>query len=438
MKSTIHFSKNKRGLECLNCGQPLRGDENFCSECGQVNDEIPLSIKQFISEFFAGFLSFDTQFFNTIVPLLFKPGKVSKEYIKGKRRKYTNPFKMYLHTSIVFFLLMGLISTINNYKKLNQNTTHNEAIKDSIFNELKDKDITLGEMNFSSKYNQTLDSIFLHTDYKVQFNNDNIPQNVKDSLYDNLFNIGMKIKLVDIKIDLKELENFDINANTKEAHKIAVKGFLKKYFKDNSIHYQSSKFYKPPENIISINDEFNNSDFIRFINFSKENEDLSSFEALDSLGIDQNRMNHFKYQKAQDINKLMKDKDFRKSFISSIISKISIALFFLLPLFTLFFSLLYLRHHYTFTEHLVVVFNLQTVFFLFLILGLLLDNFFKTDIFGNSIFPTIFLFYIYKTLRNFYGQRRLKTLIKFFLLNVIYFFLAFIGVIIISFIAFLI
>ncbi|HIP48471.1 MAG TPA: hypothetical protein EYG92_05845 [Lutibacter sp.] len=62
MKSTQHFNKNKKGDTCLNCGQPLFYGDNFCSNCGQVNDELPLSIKQFISEFFAGFFSFDTRF----------------------------------------------------------------------------------------------------------------------------------------------------------------------------------------------------------------------------------------------------------------------------------------------------------------------------------------------------------------------------------------
>ena len=116
MKSTTRFTQNMRGIECLNCKQLISDNDNFCSNCGQVNDELPLSIKQFISEFFAGFFSFDSRFLKTFVPLLFKPGKVSKDYIEGKRRRYVNPFQLYLHVTILFFLVLGLFMAIEGYK----------------------------------------------------------------------------------------------------------------------------------------------------------------------------------------------------------------------------------------------------------------------------------------------------------------------------------
>lgn len=438
MKSIKHFSKIKRGLECLNCGQPLHGNENFCPECGQVNDEIPLSIKQFISEFFAGFLSFDTQFFNTIVPLVFKPGKVSKEYIKGKRRKYSNPFKMYLHTSIVFFLLLGLNSTISNFKNLNTKDVNAKTKKDSITNVSKESDAEVDKLDFDDTFNHKLDSVFQHTNYISQFNAENIPQDVKDSLYNQLYEMGMKIKLVDTEPDYVGEGKIDIHFKSKKSHKLAVKNHLKRYFKENTIHYKPPKTSELEFGVDFDNKVLEKSEFGKFVSFSKNNKDLSPIEALDSLRIEKTRMNLFKYQKAQEINKLAADKDFRKSFTSSIISKISIALFFLLPLFTVFFSLLYMRHPYSYTEHLVVVFNLQTVFFLLLIIGLIIDNILKTSVFNTTIFPIIFQFYFYKTLRNFYQQRRFKTIIKYFILNFIYFFLAFIGVIVVSFIAFII
>ncbi|QCX40249.1 hypothetical protein FF125_18005 [Aureibaculum algae] len=55
MKSTTRFSKNKRGIECLNCKQPLSSQDNFCSNCGQVNDLQPLSVKQFFLNSFLVF-----------------------------------------------------------------------------------------------------------------------------------------------------------------------------------------------------------------------------------------------------------------------------------------------------------------------------------------------------------------------------------------------
>lgn len=434
MKSSQYFDNNKRGITCLNCGQPLRDDDNFCSECGQVNDTLPLSLKQFVSEFFAGFFSFDSRFFKTITPLLFKPGKVSREYIEGKRKKYANPFKLYLHTSIVFFLLMGLLNTISNYKNIDTTPVNDSALKDSIVNVRNSQGIENREMSFKDKYEARLDTIFLDTTYTNQFNSTSVSMHTKDSLYAMLHDVGMRIKFLDIESEEELLD--DITIHMKRAHKLIVENTLKAYFMKHEIDYKNHS----SANKLTIKmSDYNSmgSGFGKLIAFSRDNPKLSPVEALDSLGLQTTRFNFFQYQKAQHINKLLEDKDFRKSYFKSIVSKISIALFFLLPFFTLFFSLLYLRHRYNYTEHLVVVFNLQTVFFLVLIVGMILDKLLKTDLF-ISFLPLVFLLYFYKTLRNFYKQGRMKTISKFLILNMLYFLLAFIGFMLISFLTFIV
>jgi hypothetical protein len=47
-----------------------------------------------------------------------------------------------------------------------------------------------------------------------------------------------------------------------------------------------------------------------------------------------------------------------------------------------------------------------------------------------TIANTVFIFYLYKAMRNFYGQGRVKTIVKFILLNFIFFILAGIAAII--------
>ena len=146
----------------------------------------------------------------------------------------------------------------------------------------------------------------------------------------------------------------------------------------------------------------------------------------------------FIFKKAQDFNKLKNNDNAQfKDYLDQMISKISVALFFLLPVFTLFLSLLYYRHKRNYTEHLVFVFNVQTVFFLLLLFTVILNRIVSTDggfiVFGFNI---MFLFYLYKSLRNFYSQGRIKTMIKFILLNFSFFFLAAIGGLIIAFITF--
>ena len=48
---------------------------------------------------------FDSKFFDSMKYLLFRPGYLPEEYIKGRRARYLNPVKKYVFTSAVFFLL---------------------------------------------------------------------------------------------------------------------------------------------------------------------------------------------------------------------------------------------------------------------------------------------------------------------------------------------
>ncbi len=74
-----------------------------------------------VKHFLYDITHFDGNFFNTIRYLVFKPGFLSREYIKGRRNSYLHPVKMYVFTSAMFFLLFfsffasgdSITSTIN-------------------------------------------------------------------------------------------------------------------------------------------------------------------------------------------------------------------------------------------------------------------------------------------------------------------------------------
>jgi len=173
------------------------------------------------------------------------------------------------------------------------------------------------------------------------------------------------------------------------------------------------------------------------MNYDKEHEQVNIPSALKELGYEINKWNIFYFTKAQNINKFMNDPEFRESYSDNLISKISIALFFLLPVFTLFIAILYIRNKYNFSEHLVFVFHTQTIFFILLIISIFYDRIFKTDR-AAMVAILLFLVYLFIALKNFYKQGWFKTFFKFILLNSFYFFLATIGGILVSFIAFLI
>ncbi len=484
MKSTSHFKKNNRGTICLNCKQKISESDNFCTKCGQVNDRNPLSLKQYFSEYLSGFFSFDNRFLKTVIPLLFKPGKVTREYVEGKRRKYVNPFQMFLHITIVFFLIQGIFNTIDELKPGGTNVVNiiseidsNDAIlafdtinSTSLSNiesqapghkNIKDL-ITLDSSGISDslkqvinnraylndsllnidsqKLDQYLDSLITKSALIEQLNSEEISKPKKDSIFNMLFQdiSNYSLKLLEGKEDvtvtnwqqvsqINELKNYSLDQ-------------IEKVFKENDIAYTI-----PVHHRISIEDgiikKFTGDKFFTriydFMEYDSSHKDIDIDTALDDLGYKKSYWNIFYYSKAQNLNKFKDDPEFRKSYADNIISKISVSLFFLLPIFTLVVALLYIRNKYNYTEHLVFVFHVQTVFFILLILTILIDRIFNTDI-GILFFFLIFLFYIYKALRNFYKQGRIKTFIKYLILNTFFVIMATIGGIIISFIAFLI
>lgn len=472
MKSTTRFNKNKKGIECLNCSQPISTSDNFCSNCGQVNDELPLSIKQFVSEFFAGFFSFDSRFFKTFFPLIFKPGKVSKDYIEGKRRKYVNPFQLYLHVTILFFLVQGLFAAIDEYK-ISDNTKKEEAIevekdsinndsdknlkKDSIITNLnnslvidsntqidstENKQLSKKEIAFNKNSNfikSLVDSTLQNSNLILQLKDSTITKAEKDSLYQKYFEKA----ITDIVVLVTDGEK-----NTQDWNEIQKLSKLKDVFTT----YTEEQFenlnidYSPPKKTKqSFEDQMftglignkNSKKVSEFMKYDKDNPDSTPIEALEALNYEKTRWNIFYYKKAQDFNKFKEDESFRQSYYDDIVSKISVALFFMLPIFTLFLSLLYIRKKLNYTEHLVFVFNVQTVFFLLLLFFIVLNRFINMDSgWIITIFILVFLFYLYKSLRNFYKQNRFKTIIKYWLLNIIFLTLSSIFFVAISFLAF--
>ncbi|GAA4105458.1 DUF3667 domain-containing protein [Mucilaginibacter panaciglaebae] len=95
-----HYRKEN---DCANCGTELQG--KFCHVCGQENLELRESFGHVMNHTISDYFHFDHQFFHTFKPLLFQPGKLTIEYMLGKRAQYLHPVKMYIFISLVFFLL---------------------------------------------------------------------------------------------------------------------------------------------------------------------------------------------------------------------------------------------------------------------------------------------------------------------------------------------
>lgn len=92
----------RKEKDCLNCGTIVQG--KYCHFCGQENAVPKETFWQLVTHFVYDLTHFDGNFFSTIKYLLFRPGYLSSEYIKGRRVRYLNPIRMYIFTSAFFFL----------------------------------------------------------------------------------------------------------------------------------------------------------------------------------------------------------------------------------------------------------------------------------------------------------------------------------------------
>lgn len=88
---------------CLNCGASLY--DRYCHKCGQENVEPKQTFWGLVTHFFNDVTHFDSKLWATVKTLLFKPGFLTEEYIKGRRVQYLDPIRMYLFISFAFFLV---------------------------------------------------------------------------------------------------------------------------------------------------------------------------------------------------------------------------------------------------------------------------------------------------------------------------------------------
>ncbi len=354
---------------CLNCGYPFSQNEKFCPECGQKNKGKKITLASFIREVFAGFFSWDAKFWRTLIPLLIKPGKVSRDYINGKRDRYSNPFRFYLTVSILFFLIIGITESYDKFKEMQSGTSLKNTTSQIKFDENGIKAI---EVDLDSIQKQIFKEI-----------------NEQDST---------KANLVKQKID-----SLKIGDNAKQS--IVNIGFG------------------------------DSNELSKIIKFQKKHPNIYVNNALDSLKMEKTFTNRFLYSRTEVLNSFLSKRGETDKFYRQILSYASIALFILLPLFTLFLRIIYIRRKYTYVEHLVFVFHTQTVFFLLSSVFYLI-GYFKEAEFLLGVFLLLFTIYLFMAMKKFYGQGYFKTFIKYIMANFVFFMLALIGSFIISFIAF--
>lgn len=88
---------------CENCGTALAGA--FCHACGQSADRPTTSVRAFARQAFGDLTNLESGILRTLGLLLARPGRLTREYLDGRRIRYTQPLKLYLGCAAAFFFV---------------------------------------------------------------------------------------------------------------------------------------------------------------------------------------------------------------------------------------------------------------------------------------------------------------------------------------------
>ncbi|WP_271164620.1 DUF3667 domain-containing protein [Brevundimonas intermedia] len=104
-KPTGHAGEAGHGL-CSDCGAPTSG--NFCSNCGQPT-HVHRTLLHLGEELLHGVMHFDARVWRTLPLLAFNPGRLTREWVEGKRTRYVSPLAIFLFTLFVMFFALSFM-----------------------------------------------------------------------------------------------------------------------------------------------------------------------------------------------------------------------------------------------------------------------------------------------------------------------------------------
>src|SRR5437870_2463641 len=102
-------------VKCLNCGAALAGP--FCAECGQRALPPHPTVRELVGDAVAELSGWDGKLAETLRLLLQKPGELTRRWLDGHRVAFISPLRLYLTTSVVYFLIAAAAPSI---RPLNQ------------------------------------------------------------------------------------------------------------------------------------------------------------------------------------------------------------------------------------------------------------------------------------------------------------------------------
>lgn len=92
---------------CASCHAPVHG--NFCAQCGEATVAHPPSAGEFLHEFVGHYVALEGKLWQTLRALLFAPGRLTADHLRGRRVPFVNPLRLYLTLSLIVFALIKIV-----------------------------------------------------------------------------------------------------------------------------------------------------------------------------------------------------------------------------------------------------------------------------------------------------------------------------------------
>lgn len=92
---------------CLNCGAPLHGP--YCYACGQPVKGMVRHLRSILHDVLDTVFEYDSRIWRSLIPLYFRPGRITEEFLAGKRMRFVLPFRLFFVLNVVAFLVLQLM-----------------------------------------------------------------------------------------------------------------------------------------------------------------------------------------------------------------------------------------------------------------------------------------------------------------------------------------
>lgn len=96
------LAANTAVTRCLNCGAELGG--SFCATCGQRAIPANPTVREIAGDAWEELSGFDGRVAATFRALM-HPGRLTRDYVEGRRIRYLSPVRLYLIVSVIYFVV---------------------------------------------------------------------------------------------------------------------------------------------------------------------------------------------------------------------------------------------------------------------------------------------------------------------------------------------